>query len=494
VPFVTDQPIAAVAPFVPAQFIATPLPPAEAAATPVISPVVTAQVARAPVQLVLPLFVGPVAQVPVAQPVPVTVVTLTAGQVRAPVAPKFFAVGPPTQDTFPANPVIPAVVVPPILPVPPRPIAPVFLHQSQRAADPANPVLAPIIGQLSGDKRPDLFVLPQFTEIIGRDPAIFPALPVIPPAVVPPILPVPPAPIAPRFFHQSQRAEDPANPVLPPIIGQWRGDKRRDLFVVPKFTAIVGRDPSVFPALPVIPPVVVRVPPLPPAPLVQLRLFQAIQFIEAPASAVIPFVSGVVLPQAPQRLVQPVFQLVLPFPAEAPASPVIQFASSIVVPRAAETPLRPMFQALLPFPAEAPANAVIQIIEGPWNRRGWPERLVKDQLPRFYPTLITNTVVETYNPYESFLQFDATQYTGAATVYFEVIIKSLAGAEVKARLFNITDAVVVPGGEITTTSTVNVRLRTSSLTLTGAKEYRAEVRTTAGETTTIRAARLIVDQ
>jgi len=101
---------------------------------------------------------------------------------------------------------------------------------------------------------------------------------------------------------------------------------------------------------------------------------------------------------------------------------------------------------------------------------------------------------EAFTAYEAFLQYDAAQYTPTATVLFEAIMKSSAGTTVQARLYNITGSTSVASSELETASTSFTRLRTSSLALTGTKEYRTEVRTTSGTTTSVQAARLVVQQ
>jgi len=190
----------------------------------------------------------------------------------------------------------------------------------------------------------------------------------------------------------------------------------------------------------------------------------------------------------------------VPVPPQLPASPVIPFSrgqwyADSVRPLVGTRPRH------LPFPyfiePPLPANPVVPIIVPSWREWDWPERrshawyAARDQRPRYFPLIIYQ---ETFNPYEAFLQYDVPQYSPSATVRFEAIIKSSAGVEVKARLFNITDGIEVPGSEIITSSTLFVRLRSGVLALSGTKEYRAEVRQTVGETTTLKAARLIVQQ
>ena len=90
---------------------------------------------------------------------------------------------------------------------------------------------------------------------------------------------------------------------------------------------------------------------------------------------------------------------------------------------------------------------------------------------------------------------DRSDFPSTALFYFEAIIKTQDPAHTaKARLYNITDGIVVSGSEITTTSTTTQRLRSGALTLpSGAKEYRTEFGGDGGGIYTCHAADVIVD-
>lgn len=103
-----------------------------------------------------------------------------------------------------------------------------------------------------------------------------------------------------------------------------------------------------------------------------------------------------------------------------------------------------------------------------------------------------STPVYVYSDYESYLQFDTTKY-GTITAVFESIFKTTGPEDARARLFNVTDAVPVTGGQLQTASTSFVRSRTGALTLTGTKEYKAQAGVVSGSTTTIKSARLVVN-
>jgi len=114
-----------------------------------------------------------------------------------------------------------------------------------------------------------------------------------------------------------------------------------------------------------------------------------------------------------------------------------------------------------------------------------------------YPQLTTLLVATlTWTRYGSVLQYDPTQYSPSPASYFEVELKYGGGANAAyARLFNVTDGVVVDGSEVSTTSTTWVRLRVGPLSLpTAAKEYAAEIGAYTGEEASCRAARLVLRQ
>jgi len=82
---------------------------------------------------------------------------------------------------------------------------------------------------------------------------------------------------------------------------------------------------------------------------------------------------------------------------------------------------------------------------------------------------------------------------GSVVVSYEVDMKTAAADKAAlARLWNVTDAVAVADSELETDSTSMVRLRSLPLTLSGSKEYRAQIGSRAGATVTPTLASLIV--
>jgi hypothetical protein len=89
---------------------------------------------------------------------------------------------------------------------------------------------------------------------------------------------------------------------------------------------------------------------------------------------------------------------------------------------------------------------------------------------------------------------DPTLYDPAAVIEFEAVLKTDAGTA-RARLWNITDGIPVPGSEVTATETTFTRKRSAALTLpAAAKEYQAQLGNDEGNTTTGDGAGLIVRQ
>jgi hypothetical protein len=153
---------------------------------------------------------------------------------------------------------------------------------------------------------------------------------------------------------------------------------------------------------------------------------------------------------------------------------------------------QPKFYVLVLPAAAAVANAInvgrmmTQLVE-----EADPVRLSPDSLPRFISFPGPFPVV--WEDYEQWLQYDVPQYT-SPTAYFEAILKADTSAIARARLYNITDATAVPGSTLQTASTSEVRLRTSALTLSGTKEYKAQAGHIVGRQSYMGPARLIVDQ
>ncbi len=114
-------------------------------------------------------------------------------------------------------------------------------------------------------------------------------------------------------------------------------------------------------------------------------------------------------------------------------------------------------------------------------------------LPLLMNNLLAVAGLTYQDKYRVFL-YDPTQYSPAPTVYFQSYVKTDAGTG-RARLFNVTDAAAVSGGEVTTASTSFVRLRTGALTLPAtAKEYKVQAGSDVGNTTDLDGADLIVEQ
>lgn len=439
---------------------------AAAAVTPVILFNVVRPVDAAPGRMVAPQFYGFLPPAPAAAAASPVIAIRQAqlvydGRERVDVRPQFFQFPYFDQTQQPPNVLIKILVAQQTGDAPPpRPVPAQFYGFVPPIPAPANPVIPFIRGQYLGEGRVELHVRPQFI----------------------PFLPFSPGVVA------------PANPVIPITVSRWKGDEPVPLHVRPQFIAFT---PPELPANPVIPFTFGRLIGDERAPLhVRPRFYPLVPPTEAAANPVIAILRAQLVGDERQPLfVRPQFIQFTSPTVEAAASPVIPFV--LVRDLGAQPPSVFTQPRYLPFPyfaqPEAAANPVIPIRQTPWLAFGELEKRTTAS-PRYFPFIVFPFPLETFVTYEAFLQFDAAQYTPAGTIYFEVILKSQAGAEVKARLFNITDSVAVGSSEITTTSTTATRLRSVALTLSGVKEYRAEVRVTAGETTSIRSARLIVQQ
>lgn len=86
---------------------------------------------------------------------------------------------------------------------------------------------------------------------------------------------------------------------------------------------------------------------------------------------------------------------------------------------------------------------------------------------------------------------EVSQFAGTPDIYFETYMAAIAGTAF-ARLRNITDNTVVASSEVSTALTDLTRLRSSAITLTDAKEYRAEAGIGAGDSMEILGAVLLV--
>jgi hypothetical protein len=97
------------------------------------------------------------------------------------------------------------------------------------------------------------------------------------------------------------------------------------------------------------------------------------------------------------------------------------------------------------------------------------------------PTVSGTGTTEEFTPWGVIERIiDASEYASGTVFFLEVgMFTSAAEAPVKARLFSITDGMVVPGSEISTTSTSYVVVRSGTFDLlalygSGQKTYRLE--------------------
>lgn len=68
-----------------------------------------------------------------------------------------------------------------------------------------------------------------------------------------------------------------------------------------------------------------------------------------------------------------------------------------------------------------------------------------------------------------------TDFPTSALLYFEAMLKaSTPAVTAKVYLYNVTDGLIVPGSEVSTTSITPVRVRSGAITLSGVKDYRVE--------------------
>lgn len=91
--------------------------------------------------------------------------------------------------------------------------------------------------------------------------------------------------------------------------------------------------------------------------------------------------------------------------------------------------------------------------------------------------------------YRGIARVDVSRFKNP-TFYFEALLRSVEGTSY-ARLYNITDGVVVANSEVSTNSAIYVRQRSISITLTGTKEYKVQIK---GAFVYLNSARLIVVQ
>lgn len=101
----------------------------------------------------------------------------------------------------------------------------------------------------------------------------------------------------------------------------------------------------------------------------------------------------------------------------------------------------------------------------------------------------STSYVETTNP--TYKYIDVADYNGA-TYYFEANFKTSAGTAYVS--LHDTAGNVISGSEVTTTSTSEIRVRSSAISLTGTNTYTVRIKVTSGDTITYYASRIIVSQ
>lgn len=89
--------------------------------------------------------------------------------------------------------------------------------------------------------------------------------------------------------------------------------------------------------------------------------------------------------------------------------------------------------------------------------------------------------------------WDADNYDGTVTVYFEAVISTTGGTGYAA-LYGDNGEGQVSGSEVTTTSATRVRVRSGAITLTDGVDYVGKMKATSTFTTTITDARLVIVQ
>jgi hypothetical protein len=114
--------------------------------------------------------------------------------------------------------------------------------------------------------------------------------------------------------------------------------------------------------------------------------------------------------------------------------------------------------------------------------------------------LTTYTVTPTINPINwlpvgDVLYYDSTKFSATPTFYVEGYIKTdNAIRPASFRLYNNTDSAVVASSTTSTTSTSLVRLRSSTVTLTTAKEYAFQLGIAKGGVESYQGGKLIIQQ
>ena len=147
-------------------------------------------------------------------------------------------------------------------------------------------------------------------------------------------------------------------------------------------------------------------------------------------------------------------------------------------------------------PADGPIALVISVVEPGVTPGAWTIAASPVALTLTVPTQTLSTATgAAFIPFGNITRLiDRSDFATDALFYFEAVLQSSTPAvTAKAYLYNITDGSIVAGSEVTTTSVTATRLRSAAITLSGAKEYRAEFGGDAGGIYNCYAADVIVD-
>lgn len=114
-------------------------------------------------------------------------------------------------------------------------------------------------------------------------------------------------------------------------------------------------------------------------------------------------------------------------------------------------------------------------------RRGRRPLSILDDEPQ--PTLAETPTApgDTFETFGAEFEHDTGNF-GTVDYFFEALMQVVVDGTAKARLFDVTGNAAISGSEVTTTSTSETRVRSSSLSLTaGSRTYRFEVGGVAGK-------------
>lgn len=107
-------------------------------------------------------------------------------------------------------------------------------------------------------------------------------------------------------------------------------------------------------------------------------------------------------------------------------------------------------------------------------------------------TIQTTSASYVLPDYPSYVQIDVSKYSDAS-YYYEVSLNTSAGTGY-ATLYNDTAAAAVSGGEVSTSSTSIVRVRSSALTLTGSDTYTDKIKNNGTNNTATYSHKLVIVQ